>query len=66
MLSAKHYRSGSAGGATGRQDPKRPEVVIAKDDYELYRRKQPGFLQVLTGQLVTKQICSALRKPASP
>jgi hypothetical protein len=32
------------------------EVVIAKDDYELYRRERPGFLQVLTGQLVTKQI----------
>jgi hypothetical protein len=32
------------------------EVVIAKDDYELYRRARPGFLQVLTGQLVTKQI----------
>ena len=31
------------------------EVVIAKDDYELYRRERPGFLQVLTGQLVTKQ-----------
>ena len=32
------------------------EVVIAKDDYELYRRERPGFLQVLTGQLVTKQM----------
>jgi hypothetical protein len=32
------------------------EVVIAKDDYELYRRERPGFLQVLTGQLVTKQV----------
>jgi hypothetical protein len=32
------------------------EVVIAKDDYELYRRERPGFLQVLTGQLVTKQL----------
>lgn len=31
------------------------EVVIAKDDYELYRRERPGFLQVLAGQLVTKQ-----------
>jgi hypothetical protein len=31
------------------------EVVIAKDDYELYRRMRPGFLQVLTGQFVTKQ-----------
>ena len=32
------------------------EVVIAKDDYELYRRTRNGFLQVLTGQLVSKQI----------
>lgn len=32
------------------------EVVIAKDDYELYRRARPGFLQVLTGHLVTKQM----------
>jgi hypothetical protein len=32
------------------------EVVIAKDDYELYRRERPGFLQVLTGQFVTKQM----------
>ena len=32
------------------------EVVIAKDDYELYRRIRPGFLQVLTGQLVSKQM----------
>ena len=32
------------------------EVVIAKDDYELYRRVRPGFLQVLTGQLVSKQL----------
>jgi hypothetical protein len=32
------------------------EVVIAKDDYELYRRERPGFLQVLTGHLVTKQM----------
>jgi hypothetical protein len=32
------------------------DVVIAKDDYELYRRERPGFLQILTGQLVTKQI----------
>ena len=31
------------------------EVVIAKDDYEMYRRIRPGFLQVLTGQLVSKQ-----------
>ncbi len=32
------------------------EVVIAKDDYELYRRERPGFLQVLIGHLVTKQM----------
>jgi hypothetical protein len=32
------------------------EVVIAKDDYELYRRFRPGFLQVLTGHLVSKQM----------
>lgn len=32
------------------------EVVIAKDDYELYRRQRPGFLQVLAGQLFTKQM----------
>jgi hypothetical protein len=32
------------------------EVVIAKDDYELYRRSRPGFLQVLTGHLVSKQM----------
>ena len=31
------------------------DVVIAKDDYELYRRLRPGFLQVLTGHLVSKQ-----------
>ena len=31
------------------------EVVIAKDDYELYRSLRPGFLQVLTGHLVSKQ-----------
>lgn len=30
------------------------DVVIAKDDYELYRRMRPGFLQVLTGHLVSK------------
>jgi hypothetical protein len=28
------------------------EVVIAKDDYELYRRARPGFLQLLAGHLV--------------
>jgi hypothetical protein len=32
------------------------EVVIAKDDYELFRRARPGFLQALAGQLVTKQM----------
>lgn len=32
------------------------DVVIAKDDYELYRSLRPGFLQVLTGHLVSKQI----------
>lgn len=32
------------------------DVVIAKDDYELYRTMRPGFLQVLTGHLVSKQI----------
>jgi hypothetical protein len=32
------------------------EVVIAKDDYELYRRTRPGFLQVLAGHLVSKQV----------
>ena len=32
------------------------EVVIAKDDYELYRRTRAGFLQVLTGHLVSKQM----------
>ncbi len=31
------------------------DVVIAKDDYELYRRMRPGYLQVLTGHLVSKQ-----------
>lgn len=32
------------------------EVVIAKDDYELYRRTRSAFLQVLTGHLISKQI----------
>jgi hypothetical protein len=32
------------------------DVVIAKDDYELYRTLRPGFLQILTGHLVSKQI----------
>lgn len=31
------------------------DVVIAKDDYELYRIIRPGFLQLLTGHLVSKQ-----------
>lgn len=31
------------------------EVVIAKDDYELYRRERPAFLQILSGQFVTRQ-----------
>lgn len=31
------------------------EVVIAKDDYELYRRTRRGFLQLLTGHLIGKQ-----------
>jgi hypothetical protein len=32
------------------------DVVIAKDDYELYRSMRPGFLQLLTGHLVSKQV----------
>lgn len=28
------------------------EIVIATDDYELYRRKRAGFLQVLNGHLI--------------
>lgn len=32
------------------------EVVIAKDDYELYRRVRPNFLHALTGHLITKQM----------
>jgi hypothetical protein len=32
------------------------DVVIAKDDYELYRTMRPGFLQLLTGHLISKQI----------
>ena len=32
------------------------DVVIAKDDYELYRLSRPGFLQVLNGHFVGKQI----------
>ena len=31
------------------------DVVIAKDDYELYRRSRAGFLQVLAGHLVSRQ-----------
>lgn len=31
------------------------DVVIATDDYELYRSSRPGFVQVLSGQLVSKQ-----------
>lgn len=32
------------------------DLVIAKDDYELYRIVRPGFLQLLTGHLISKQI----------
>lgn len=32
------------------------EVVIAKSDYESYRRKRPGFLHFLTGQLISQHI----------
>ena len=32
------------------------DVVIAKDDYELYRLSRPGFLQILNGHFVGKQI----------
>jgi hypothetical protein len=32
------------------------EVVIAKGDYESYRRTRPGFLHLLTGQLVSRRI----------
>ena len=31
------------------------DVVIATDDYELYRASRPGFVQVLGGHLVSKQ-----------
>jgi hypothetical protein len=31
-------------------------VVIATDDYELYRRERPGFILALSGQLVTRQM----------
>lgn len=30
------------------------EVVIATDDYELYRKKRAGFLQVLNGHLISQ------------
>lgn len=32
------------------------EVVIAKDDYELYRKVRPAFLQLLAGHLVSTQM----------
>jgi hypothetical protein len=32
------------------------DVVIAKSDYESYRRKRPGFLQLLTGHLISRHI----------
>lgn len=32
------------------------EVVIAKGDYEAYRRTRPGFLHLLTGQLVSRRM----------
>ena len=32
------------------------DVVIAKDDYELYRKVRPAFLQLLTGHLVSMQM----------
>lgn len=32
------------------------EVVIAKGDYEAYRRKHAGFLQLLTGQLISQHL----------
>lgn len=32
------------------------EVVIAKGDYESYRRTCPGFLHLLTGQLVSRRM----------
>ena len=31
------------------------DVVIATDDYELYRASRPGFVQILGGHLVSKQ-----------
>lgn len=32
------------------------DVVIAKDDYELFRRERPGFLHALAGDVITKQL----------
>jgi hypothetical protein len=32
------------------------DVVISKGDYEAYRRKCPGFLHLLTGQLVSRRM----------
>jgi hypothetical protein len=32
------------------------EVVIAKSDYESYRRTRPGFFHLLTGQLISRNI----------
>jgi hypothetical protein len=32
------------------------EVVIAKSDYESYRRTRPGFFHLLTGQLISQNI----------
>jgi hypothetical protein len=32
------------------------EVVIAKSDYESYRKKRPGFLQLLMGHLISRHI----------
>ena len=32
------------------------DVVIAKDDYELYRKDRPGFLQLLAGHLVSMEM----------
>lgn len=32
------------------------EVVIAKSDYEAYRRTRPGFFHLLTGQLISRNM----------
>lgn len=32
------------------------EVVIARSDYEAYRRTRPGFFHLLTGQLISRNI----------